>query len=130
MPQGKDNSIFVLIAPAEKPKIVVAAVMEHAGFGATWAGPAATVIAEKYITGDVKREFLYKKMVTSSFMPEYKRQWIADLKRKGLYKPSEDSIKQKRIQDSLKLVKEQKEKLKKKIDEENKNSKTTKKVKQ
>ncbi|WOC52172.1 hypothetical protein BPO_1525 [Bergeyella porcorum] len=25
--------------------------MEHAGFGATWAGPASTVIAEKYLTG-------------------------------------------------------------------------------
>jgi len=119
VPQGKDNSIFVLIAPADKPKIVVVAVMEHAGFGATWAGPASTVIAEKYITGDIKREHLYKKMVTSSFMPEYKRQWIADLKRKGLYKePKPDSIKLKRIQDSLNLLKKAKEKLnaKKKVE--------------
>lgn len=114
VPQGKDNSIFVLIAPADKPKIVVVAVMEHAGFGATWAGPACTVIAEKYITGDLKREHLYKKMITSSFMPEYKRQWIVDLKRKGLYKePKPDSIKLKRIQDSLNLVKKAKEKLQK-----------------
>ncbi|MBW8521960.1 peptidoglycan glycosyltransferase [Chryseobacterium chendengshani] len=114
VPQGKDNSIFVLIAPAEKPKIVVVAVMEHAGFGATWAGPASTVIAEKYITGDLKREHLYKKMVTSSFMPEYKRQWIADLKRKGLYKePKPDSIALKKIQDSLNLVRKAKEKLNK-----------------
>ncbi|MCU7617697.1 penicillin-binding transpeptidase domain-containing protein [Chryseobacterium sp. PBS4-4] len=119
VPQGKDNSIFVLIAPADKPKIVVVAVMEHAGFGATWAGPACTVIAEKYITGDLKREHLYKKMITSSFMPEYKRQWVADLKRKGLYKePKPDSIKLKRIQDSLNLIKKAKEKLeaKKKVE--------------
>ena len=112
VPQGKDNSIFVLIAPADKPKIVVVAVMEHAGFGATWAGPASTVIAEKYITGDLKREHLYKKMVTSSFMPEYKRQWVVDLKRKGLYKePKPDSIKLKKIQDSLNIIKKAKEKL-------------------
>ncbi|SDQ38939.1 penicillin-binding protein 2 [Chryseobacterium soldanellicola] len=131
VPQGKDNSIFVLIAPADKPRIVVAAVMEHAGFGATWAGPAATVIAEKYITGDVKRENLYKKMVTSSFMPEYKRQWVADLKRKGLYvEPKPDSIKLKKIQDSLNFIKEQKIKLQKKIDDETKNNKNTKPVKQ
>lgn len=116
VPQGKDNSIFVLIAPADKPKIVVVAVMEHAGFGATWAGPACTVIAEKYITGDVKREHLYKKMITSSFMPEYKRQWVADLKRKGLYvEPDKDSIKLKRIQDSLNLIKKAKERLKNSI---------------
>lgn len=126
VPQGKDNSIFVLIAPADKPRIVVAAVMEHAGFGATWAGPAATVIAEKYITGDLKREHLYKKMVTSSFMPEYKRQWIADLKRKGLYvEPKPDSIKLKKIQDSLNLIKKQKQKLQKQIDSETKKVKKT-----
>lgn len=129
VPQGKDNSIFVLIAPADKPKIVVVAVMEHAGFGATWAGPACTVIAEKYITGDLKRENLYKKMITSSFMPEYKRQWISDLKRKGLYvDPKPDSIKQKRIKDSLDLVKQQKAKLQKKIEEETKKNNTAKKT--
>jgi len=127
VPQGKDNSIFVLIAPADKPKIVVVAVMEHAGFGATWAGPACTVIAEKYITGDLKREHLYKKMITSSFMPEYKRQWIADLKRKGLYKePKPDSLKLKRIKDSLELVKKQKAKLEEKVKEKAKNNKNLK----
>ena len=105
VPQGKDNSIYVMMAPADKPKIVVAAVMEHAGFGATWAGPASTVIAEKYLTGTLKRENLYKKMITSSFMPEYKRQWIADLKRKGLYKePNKDSLQLGNIEDSLKIV--------------------------
>jgi len=114
VPQGKDNSIFVLIAPADKPKIVVAAVMEHAGFGATWAGPASTVIAEKYLLGDLKREHLYKKMITSSFMPEYKRQWIADLKRKGLYIDTEaDSIKKKRKADSLQQIKKKQEAIKK-----------------
>lgn len=128
VPQGKDNSIFVLIAPADKPKIVVAAVMEHAGFGATWAGPACTVIAEKYITGDLKRENLYKKMTTASFMPEYKRQWVVDLKRKGLYvDPKMDSVKRKRMQDSLDFVKQQKAKLKKRIEEETKNNNTAKK---
>lgn len=116
VPQGKDNSIFVLIAPADKPKIVVAAVMEHAGFGATWAGPASTVIAEKYITGDLKRENLYKKMTTSSFMPEYKRQYISEMKRKGWYKePVVDSVKLKRKQDSLKLINQLKQKETQKI---------------
>ena len=110
VPQGKDNSIFVLIAPADKPKIVVVAVMEHAGFGATWAGPASTVIAEKFLLGDLKREHLYKKMVTSSFMPEYKRQWVADLKRKGLYVDTrEDSIKKKKKLDSLQQIKKKQE---------------------
>ncbi len=106
VPQGKDNSIFVLAAPADNPKIVIAAVMEHAGFGATWAGPAAAVIAEKYLTGDLKREHLYKKLTNASFMPEYRRQWDAELKRKGLYKePNKDSLKIQAIEDSLKSTK-------------------------
>ncbi len=113
VPQGKDNSIFVLIAPADKPKIVVAVVMEHAGFGATWAGPAATLVAEKYLTGTIKREHLLNRMLTSSFMPEYKRQWYADLKRKGLYKPAEDSVLlKKKKEDSIALAKEKLQKAK------------------
>ena len=101
VPQGKDNSIFTLIAPADKPKIVVVAVMEHAGFGATWAGPACTVLAEKYITGTLKREHLYKKMINASFMGEYKRQWY---KEHGKPKEDLDSIRLKKLQDSLKQL--------------------------
>ncbi len=105
VPQGKDNSIYVMAAPADKPRIVVVAVMEHAGFGSTWAGPASTVIAEKYLTGDLKREHLYKKMVNASFMPEYRRQWISDLKRKGLYRASDkDSLYLHQLEDSIKTA--------------------------
>lgn len=105
VPQGKDNSIFVLIAPAKNPKIVVAAVMEHAGFGATWAGPACTVIAERYLLGEIKREHLYKKMITSSFQGEYKRQWTEHLKKIGKYVPPKpDSIQLKKFQDSLRAI--------------------------
>jgi penicillin-binding protein 2 len=113
VPQGKDNSIFTLIAPADKPKIVVAAVMEHAGFGATWAGPACTTIAEKYITGNLKREHLYKKLVNASFKGEYKRQWN---KKHG--KPAPDSATLKKIKDSIKLSLQLKEELKKKTTKE------------
>jgi penicillin-binding protein 2 len=76
--------------------------MEHAGFGATWAGPTCTVIAEKYITGTVKREHLYKRMISASFMGEYKRQWYKE--HGGAPKP--DSAHLKKIKDSLKLLKE------------------------
>ena len=31
------------------PKIAVAVVVENAGFGATWAGPMASLIVEKYL---------------------------------------------------------------------------------
>ncbi|WP_337898518.1 penicillin-binding transpeptidase domain-containing protein, partial [Mesomycoplasma ovipneumoniae] len=83
VPQGKDNSIYTMIAPADNPEKVVAGVMEHAGFEATWAGPASTIIAEKYLLGEIKREHLYRILVTSSFMPEYSRQWDNYLKKIG-----------------------------------------------
>lgn len=106
VPQGKDNSVYVLIAPKEKPQIVVIALIEHAGFGSTWAGPASTIIAEKYLTGTIKREYLYDRMINASFMGEYRRQWVEEQKRKGLYKePSKDSLQIVQIQDSLRFIK-------------------------
>ena len=126
VPQGKDNSIFVLAAPADKPKIVVVSVIEHAGFGATWAGPACTVIAEQYLLGEIKRENLYKKLTGASFMGEYRRKWIVHLKKIGKYEPPKpDSIQIKKLQDSLKIVndkKKQEEEKKKKTTEKNKNT--------
>jgi penicillin-binding protein 2 len=44
-----DHSWFVCFAPREDPKIAVAVIVENAGFGATWAGPIARMMMEKYI---------------------------------------------------------------------------------
>lgn len=45
----KDHSWFVCFAPRENPTIAVAVIVENAGFGATWAGPMAALIMEKYL---------------------------------------------------------------------------------
>jgi penicillin-binding protein 2 len=47
--QLKDHSWFVCFAPRENPKIAVAVIVENAGFGATWAGPMAGLIMEKFL---------------------------------------------------------------------------------
>jgi penicillin-binding protein 2 len=52
-PHGKDHSIFTCFAPRDNPKIAVAVVVENAGFGATWAGPIATLIMEKYLNDSI-----------------------------------------------------------------------------
>jgi penicillin-binding protein 2 len=44
-----DHSWFVCFAPREDPKIAVAVIVENAGFGATWAGPIARMMMEKYL---------------------------------------------------------------------------------
>ena len=55
-PHGKDNSVFICFAPMEDPKIAVAAYIENAGFGATWACPIASLMVERYLTGEVSED--------------------------------------------------------------------------
>jgi penicillin-binding protein 2 len=45
----EDHSWIVCFAPRENPKIAVAVIVENAGFGATWAGPIAALVMEKYL---------------------------------------------------------------------------------
>ncbi len=52
-PHGKDNSVFICFAPMDNPKIAVAAYIENAGFGASWACPIATLLVEKYLRGEI-----------------------------------------------------------------------------
>ena len=55
-PRGADNSVFICFAPKDDPKIAIAAYIENAGFGATWACPIASLMTEKYLTGDIRPE--------------------------------------------------------------------------
>jgi penicillin-binding protein 2 len=57
-PHGEDHSIFVAFAPRENPKIAIAVYIENGGFGGTWAAPVASLMIEKYLTGEVKRQVL------------------------------------------------------------------------
>ncbi len=66
-PHGADHSVFALIAPANDPKIVLFCLVENAGFGATVACPIASLLAEQYLTGEVKRTDLEKRMKEMSF---------------------------------------------------------------
>mgnify|MGYP004615368815 FL=1 len=61
-PHGKDHAIFIGFAPVEDPQIAVAVVVENAGYGATWAAPVASLIMEQYLTGEVKRTDLKKRI--------------------------------------------------------------------
>jgi penicillin-binding protein 2 len=48
-PHGEDHSVFVAFAPRNHPKIAIAVIVENAGFGATWAGPIASLMIEQYL---------------------------------------------------------------------------------
>lgn len=57
-PHGKDHSIFVAFAPKDNPQIAIAVYVENAGFGSTFAAPIASLLIEKYLTGEIKRKYL------------------------------------------------------------------------
>ena len=54
----EDHSWFVCFAPRENPRIAIAVIVENAGFGATWAGPIAGLIMEKYLNDTLRAEKL------------------------------------------------------------------------
>lgn len=84
-PHGQDHSVFSLMAPVEDPQIVVAVIVENGYWGARWAAPMASLIAEKYITDTIERTAIEKRMMTGDLTSEYEKQWITYLKRKGWY---------------------------------------------
>jgi len=57
-PHGEDHSIFIAFAPKDNPEIAIAVYVENGGFGATWAAPIASLVIEKYLTEEVKRQWL------------------------------------------------------------------------
>lgn len=73
-PHGRDHAIFIGFAPVENPQIAVAVVVENAGFGATWACPIATMMMEQYLTGEVKRKDL-RKRIGSTILNESVKKW-------------------------------------------------------
>lgn len=82
--QLKDHSLFVCFAPREDPKIAVAVIIENGGFGATWAGPIAYLMMEKYLKDTLRVDRLKEvdRIAAANLMPPF----LKDLQRK------EDSI--------------------------------------
>ena len=71
----KDHSVFLAYAPKENPKIVVAVFIENGGFGATWAGPIASLMIEKYLKGEITRTDLEKRMFEGNLIPNKAEEW-------------------------------------------------------
>ncbi|MEC5164999.1 penicillin-binding protein 2 [Flavobacterium sp. PL11] len=69
--QLKDHSIFVAFAPKDNPKIAIAVMVENGGFGATIAGPIASLMIEKYLRQKITRLDLEKKILATSLQSEY-----------------------------------------------------------
>jgi len=72
--QFTDHSIFIAFAPKDKPKIAIAVFVENGYWGSRWAAPIASLMIEKYIKGDIERDWLEKRMLEGSLEDEYSKQ--------------------------------------------------------
>lgn len=53
-----DHSVFMAFAPKDNPKIAIAVFVENAGGGSAVAAPLASLMIEKYLNKEIKREYL------------------------------------------------------------------------
>jgi penicillin-binding protein 2 len=67
-PQGFDHSVFMAFAPKDDPKIAIAVYVENAGWGGRAAASIASLMIEKYLTGEVKREALVEYVLKGDFL--------------------------------------------------------------
>jgi penicillin-binding protein 2 len=67
-PHGENHSVFIAFAPVDNPRIAISVVVENAGYGSTWAAPIASLMIEKYLTGEVKRDWFEKRILDANFI--------------------------------------------------------------
>ncbi|MFA5668496.1 MAG: penicillin-binding protein 2 [Balneolaceae bacterium] len=66
-PFGQDHGWFTSFAPLDDPQIVVTVFLENSGFGSISAAPVASLIIEKHLTGEIKRNHVYNYVL--NFVP-------------------------------------------------------------
>jgi penicillin-binding protein 2 len=69
----KNHSMFVAFAPRVNPKIAIAVIVENAGFGATWAGPIASLMIEQYLKDTIafNRKGIESNMFNAKLISSY-----------------------------------------------------------
>ena len=71
-PPRKNHSVFIAFAPKQNPKIAIAVLVENSGFGATYAGPIASLMIEYYLNRKVERKDLEKNIINTVLLNRYK----------------------------------------------------------
>ena len=63
-----DHSVFIAFAPRDNPKIAISVYVEYSGQGARAAASIASLMMEKYLTGQVKRTYLEQYVLAGKFL--------------------------------------------------------------
>ncbi|MEA3447076.1 MAG: penicillin-binding protein 2 [Bacteroidota bacterium] len=69
-PHGEDHSIFMAFAPKDNPQIAIAVYVENSGYGGTWAGPIASLMAEKYLLDTIQVKWKEDRILDANLIPE------------------------------------------------------------
>lgn len=57
-PHGRDHGWFIAYAPYDNPQIAIAVLTENSGYGSISAAPIASLLIEKYLSGEIKRAYV------------------------------------------------------------------------
>jgi len=68
-PHGEDHSGFMGFAPLDDPKISIAAYVENAGQGGRAAVSVASLLAEKFVFGEISRPWLEEYVLKEYYIP-------------------------------------------------------------
>ena len=69
-PHGEDHSVFIAFAPRDNPKIAVSVFVENSGFGATYAAPVASLMIEKYLSGEITNKYSEQRILELNLMSD------------------------------------------------------------
>ncbi|GAB3018942.1 penicillin-binding protein 2 [uncultured Cyclobacterium sp.] len=67
-PAGEDHSVFIAFAPKDDPKIAISVYVENAGWGGRAAASTASLLIEKYLTGEINRPELEEYVLKGDFI--------------------------------------------------------------
>ncbi|MBN2349251.1 MAG: penicillin-binding protein 2 [Bacteroidales bacterium] len=69
-PHGEDHSVFIAFAPKDNPKIALSVYVEHGKWGASYAAPIASLMIEKYLTGEISnsRKWIENRMLNDNLL--------------------------------------------------------------
>lgn len=70
-PPRKNHSVFIAFAPKNNPKIAIAVLVENSGYGSTYAAPIASLMIERYLTGEIKRQELEKRIINDNLLQRW-----------------------------------------------------------
>ena len=64
----RDHALYTAFAPVDNPRIVIALIVENAGFGATYGVPIGGLMMEMYLKGEIspERKYLEERMLQAN----------------------------------------------------------------